>query len=62
MNGDIKVWRLPLSALYHHKEILIHNFSYHSKEVDQIIKGIDDKTIISYSQDMYVCFSSIETF
>lgn len=33
LNGDVKVWRLPTSSLYHHKEILLHNFTYHTREV-----------------------------
>jgi hypothetical protein len=31
LNGDIKVWRLPINPLYSQKEILIHNFAYHSR-------------------------------
>lgn len=31
LNGEVKVWRLPTSQLYQHKEFLIHNFIYHSR-------------------------------
>lgn len=33
LNGEVKVWRLPISSLYHHKEILIHSFIYHTREI-----------------------------
>ena len=59
LNGEVKVWRLPVSALYHHREILIHNFSYHSREIEQIVQADDYKTIITTGLDLYVCFLSI---
>ena len=31
LNGEVRVWRLPISPLYHHKEILLHSFSYHTR-------------------------------
>jgi WD40 repeat protein len=62
LNGDVRVWRLPTSELYHHKEILIHNFSYHTREIEHIIPGADHRTLITAGLDMYVCFISLETF
>lgn len=62
LNGDVKVWRLPTSEIYKHKEILIHNFTYHTREIEHIIPGGDQRTIITAGVDMYVCFMSIETF
>ena len=59
LNGEVKVWRLPVSALYHHREILIHNFSYHSREIEQIVQADDYKTIITTGLDLYVCFLSL---
>lgn len=62
LNGDVRVWRLPINALYSQKEILIHNFSRHSKEVEQIIQGENEKIIVTYGVDMNVNFMSIDTF
>lgn len=62
LNGDVKVWRLPTSHLYHHKELLIHNFTYHTREIEHIKPGADHRTIITTGLDLYVCFMSLETF
>jgi WD40 repeat protein len=62
LNGEVRVWRLPTSSLYHHKEILIHNFTYHTREIEQIIQANDYKVIITTGLDLYVSFMSIETF
>jgi hypothetical protein len=62
LNGDIKVWRLPTNSLYNQKEMLIHSFGFHSREVDQIIPGNNPKIIITYAMDLNVCFVSLETF
>jgi len=59
LNGEVRVWRLPTSPLYHHKEILLHTFSYHTREVEHIIMGKDYRTIISSAIDLYVCFLSL---
>lgn len=59
LSGEVRVWRLPTSPLYQHKEILLHSFSYHSREVELIIRGSDHRTIITSSLDMYVCFLSL---
>lgn len=34
LNGEIKVWRLPINPLYLHKEILIHTWMHHTREVE----------------------------
>lgn len=62
LNGDVRVWRLPINTLYGQKEILIHNFSHHSKEVEQIIQGESEKIIVTYGVDLIVNFLSIDTF
>lgn len=33
LNGEIRVWRLPTTSLYSQKEMLIHSFGCHSREV-----------------------------
>ena len=62
LNGEIRVWRLPTTTLYSQKEMLIHSFGCHSREVEQIITGVTPKIIISYSLDLHVHFLSLETF
>lgn len=62
LNGDVRVWRLPTNSLYGQKEILIHNFAHHSKEVEQIIQGESEKMIVTYGLDLYVNFLSMDTF
>lgn len=62
LNGEIKVWRLPTSSLYSQKEMLIHSFGCHSREVEQIIPSSTPKIVMTYSLDLNVYFLSLETF
>lgn len=62
LNGEIRVWRLPTTSLYSQKEMLIHSFGCHSREVEQIIPAATPKIVISYALDLYVHFLSLETF
>ncbi len=59
MNGHVKVWRLPLYQASSNEYIMIHNCIFHTKQVESIIAGSDDRTIISYSSDLTLCLWSL---
>ncbi len=62
INGQIKVWRLPTYQNQPSSSkdyILIHKYIQHSKQVDKIIQGIDERIIISSSEEMQVCLWSL---
>lgn len=42
--------------------ILIHNYIRHTKPVESIVQGSDDRVIITCSQELMVCLWSLETF
>ena len=42
--------------------ILIHNFIHHAKQIDKIVKGSDDRVIITASSELMVCLWTLETF
>ena len=52
VNGHIKVWRLPQNSINCSTKdyILIHKFVGHSKQVDKIVDGSDERIIISGSE------------
>ena len=64
INGHIKVWRLPQNSLTCTPKdyILIHKYIRHSKQVDKIVEGYDERIIISSSEEMVICMWSLETF
>lgn len=49
INGHIKVWRLPQSLISSKDYILIHKYIRHTKPIDKIVEGTDDRIIISCS-------------
>lgn len=52
INGQIKVWRLPQNSTNCTPKdyILIHKYVRHSKQVDKIVQGADERVIISSSE------------
>lgn len=58
INGHIKVWRLPQNSSSK-DYILIHNFIKHTKPIDKIVEGHDERIIISSSSEMIVCLWSL---
>ena len=62
INGHLKVWRLPQNKVFSKDYILIHNFIRHTKPVDKVVEGHDERLIISSSPEMIVCVWSLETF
>lgn len=62
INGNVKVWRLPLSPVSSTECIMIHNCIYHTKFVEKIVPSNDDRVIISASNDLTICLWSLETF
>lgn len=46
----------------HNEYIMIHNCIHHTKSVEKIIPGEDDRVIMSYSADLTLCLWSLETF
>ncbi len=59
INGNVKIWRLPLLSISANDYIMIHNCIYHTKAIEKVIQGIDDRMIISYSIDLTVCLWSL---
>lgn len=49
INGNVKVWRLPLSLVSSNEYIMIHNCIHHTKQVEKIVPSNDDRVIISAS-------------
>lgn len=62
INGNVKVWRLPLSPVSSAECIMIHNCNYHTKFVEKIVPSNDDRVIISAANDLTICLWSLETF
>jgi len=62
INGNVKVWRLPLSQVSASENIMIHNCIYHTKHVEKIIPSNDNRVIISSANDLTICLWSLETF
>lgn len=62
INGHIKVWRLPANAgttSTNKDYILIHKYIQHTKPIDKIVQGHDERIIISNSEEMIVCLWSL---
>lgn len=62
INGNVKVWRLPLSQNSAAEAIMIHSCNYHAKHVEKIVPADDDRVIISAANDLTLCLWSLETF
>jgi WD40 repeat protein len=63
-NGNLKVWRLPLSPITTHtaEYIMIHNCVHHTKPVEKVVPASDHRLVLSASEDLTLCLWSLETF
>ncbi len=64
INGNVKVWRLPLSTItnYAAEYIMIHNCVFHSRAVEKIVPANDERLVLTSAEDLTLCLWSLETF